>query len=217
MRQHKGYFISIEGGEGAGKTEQMLRLKEFIGALGYEVVITREPGGVKVAEEIRHILLNPSVTDMDAMTEVLLYAAARREHLIHVILPALQEGKVVISDRYFDSSVVYQGYVKEIGMEKVLSINLEVVDNLQPDTTFYFDVIPEIGLERIQKNANREVNRFDKQSLEFHNKVRRGYSILASKFPERFLTINANTTIEKVFDQVSQFTEHRLLEWKTKK
>lgn len=208
-RSYPGYFISIEGGEGGGKTEQINRLKTFAESLGCDVVATREPGGVTVAEQIRHILLNPDVEDMDVMTEVLLYAAARREHLIHVILPALQQGKLVISDRYIDSSLVYQGIVKEAGWEKVYRINKEATDGLLPDTTFLFDLDPKIGLARIQANANREVNRFDRASLDFHNQVRQGYLHLSKLFPERFVKIDASKSIDDVFKDVSHYFEDR--------
>lgn len=218
MTKHNGYFITLEGGEGAGKTEQMHRLKTYIESLGYEVVATREPGGVEVAEKIRQILIGPDVKDMDPMTEVLLYAAARREHLTHVILPALQEGKVVISDRYFDSSIVYQGVVREVGWEKVYNINLEATDHTIPDTTFFFDVAPEVGLSRISSNDDREKNRFDKESLDFHQKVRVGYySVGVTVFKERFIPINANKTIEQVFRDLSTVVEYRLHNWKENK
>lgn len=204
MTKYDGYFITIEGGEGAGKTEQMARLKNYIESLGREVITTREPGGVEVAEKIRQILIGPDVKDMDAMTEVLLYAAARREHLIHVILPALKTGKVVVSDRYFDTSVVYQGFVKGIGWRRVYEINLEIVDHVEPNVTFFFDVEPEVGLNRIIHNNQREINRFDQADIGFHKEVQRGYRYLAWKFPERFVTIDANLSKEEVFNQVSE-------------
>jgi dTMP kinase len=218
MMKHNGYFITIEGGEGAGKTEQMKQLKVFIESLGLEVVATREPGGVEVAEKIRKILIGPDVKDMDPMTEVLLYAAARREHLTHVILPALQEGKVVISDRYFDSSVVYQGMVRGVGWEKVYNINLEATDHIIPDTTFFFDVDPEVGLSRISLNGERERNRFDKEALDFHQQVRIAYlSLGVTTFKERFVHINANKTIKQVFRDVSTVIKYRLQDWKQNK
>ena len=188
----------MEGGEGSGKTEQGKYLKQYLEEQGREVVLTREPGGVKIAEKIRHILLNPSVKDMDAMTEVLLYAAARREHLLDVILPSLEQGKVVLSDRYFDSSIVYQGMVKGIGWQEVLDINLKATSNTVPDMTLLLDIKPEIAVSRIFKDAEREKNRFDNSSMTFHKRVRKGYLLLADLFPERFRIIDANDTRENV-------------------
>jgi dTMP kinase len=210
MTNYSGFFITVEGGEGAGKTIQIEKMKEFLTRAGHDVVTTREPGGVKVAEQIRNILLGPDVEDMDAMTEVLLYAASRREHFKHVILPALQSGKVVISDRFFDSSIVYQGYVKGEGVNEVYNINMKATKNIEPNLTLYFDIDPRVALKRIHQNPKREVNRFDKASLGFHEKVREGYRSLLDRFAYRFVEIDANQTIEKVFADVKKQINLRL-------
>lgn len=205
-----GLFLTLEGGEGSGKTTQIVHLKSYFESLGYEVVTTREPGGVPIAEKIRWILLNPEVTDMDAMTEVLLYCASRREHFIHVILPALTSGKVVISDRFFDSSIVYQGFVKGFGWEKVYQMNLEAVQGTQPDLTFYLDIPPAVGMARIQSNVEREQNRFDRASLDFHHKIRKGYQFLAAYFPNRIVSINAEKHAEEVSKDLISILHQRL-------
>ena len=198
MLYRKGLFISIEGGEGAGKTEAGKQMKAYFEGQGHEVLLTREPGGIELAEQIRHLLLNENVKDMDSTTETLLYSAARREHFIHVIMPALQEGKTVISDRFIDSSLVYQGIVRGVGFEHVYHINMTAIQNNLPDYTLLLDVDPRIALKRIDKEK-REVNRFDEASLEFHQQVRYGYKFLAKTFSDRFITIKADQPKEKVF------------------
>ena len=209
MRHRKGLFLSLEGGEGSGKTEQGKKLKEHFEEQGHNVLLTREPGGHHLAEQIRHLLLNENVKDMDSTTEALLYSAARREHFIHVIMPALQEGKTVISDRFIDSSLVYQGIVRGVGFQHVYHINMTAIQNNLPDYTLLLDVDPRIALKRIDKEK-REVNRFDEASLEFHQQVRYGYKFLAKTFPERFITIKADKPKEQVFEEMTSILKKRL-------
>lgn len=205
-----GYFITIEGGEGAGKTVQIKLLKEHLESLGNEVVSTREPGGVDLAEKIRYLLLNPDVTDMDGMTEILLYAAARREHFIKVIRPALKIGKIVICDRFFDSSFVYQGLVKGFGLKNVFDVNMMAVDNTMPNLTILLDLDPSIGLERIHQN-DREQNRFDKASIDFHESVRSAYQHLAELFQERIVKVDASGTVDEVANEIKKFMKYRVI------
>lgn len=191
----KGLFITFEGGEGAGKSTIIEMLKKEY----KDYVYTREPGGIKLSEDIRNIILN---NDMDPKTELLLFTAARREHLVKKILPNLSEGKTVICDRFIDSTLVYQGYVKELGIINVLNINTFVTDNLIPDLTIYLDIDPKIGLERINKNRTNEINRIDNEKIEFHNKVREGYKILLNMFPERIMQIDANRNVDLVYKDI---------------
>ncbi|MBA2876685.1 dTMP kinase [Thermaerobacillus caldiproteolyticus] len=195
-----GHFFSFEGPEGAGKTTVITKLTAFLKEKGFDVVSTREPGGIEIAEEIRAIILNPLHTKMDGRTEALLYAAARRQHLVEKIIPALESGKIVLCDRFIDSSLAYQGFARGLGVDEVLSINQFAIDKYFPSLTVYFDLDPQIGLERIEKNQSREINRLDMESLSFHNKVRQGYLQLAERFSDRIVTIDASKSIDEVFD-----------------
>ena len=199
----QGIFITFEGPEGAGQTTLLKKLAKKLEELGYTVVSTREPGGIQIAEQIRKVILDPENTAMDARTEALLYAASRRQHLVEKVIPALQEGKIVLCDRFIDSSLAYQGYARGIGMDEVLSINQFAIENLMPDITFYFDIDPEVGLKR---KSGQEMNRLDLETLDFHQKVRAGYVSLVKKFPERIIQIDASETKETVFTNVWKHT-----------
>ena len=190
-------FITFEGGEGAGKTTQINILKKYLEDQGLEVIITREPGGVTSAENIRAVIFD---NEIDPITETMLYAAARREHYIKKIKPALDAGKIVICDRFIDSSIVYQGIVRSVGVDLVENINKYVINNIEPDLTIFFDLDPEIGLKRVSLR-NEQMNRFDKESLDFHLKVRKGYKLL-SKTRNRFVLIDASKSIEEVTKQI---------------
>jgi len=197
-----GTFITIEGGEGAGKTTLIARLTERIyRETGLRTVTTREPGGIPIAEAIRGIILDRKHTSMDARTEALLYAAARRQHLAEKVMPELKRGAVVICDRFVDSSLAYQGYARELGMEAVWDINRFAIEDCMPQRTLYLDVEPEVGLARIQANALREVNRLDLESLAFHRRVREGYRKIADMFPDRFVTLDASASPNDLADQ----------------
>ena len=198
MNFKNGLFITLEGGEGSGKSTILTNIIEYLERNNYEVVKTREPGGVRIAEDIRNIILDKKNTNMDGKTEALLYAASRRQHLVEKVIPNLKKGKIVISDRYLDSSLVYQGYARNIGMNEILNINLFAIDNTLPKLTLILDIDPKIGLQRINKNSQREVNRLDLETLEFHNKVRKGYLKLKDLFPERIHIIDASKSIEEV-------------------
>lgn len=187
-----GAFITLEGGEGSGKTTVIGKIGEYFNRLAIPYMMTREPGGIEIAEKIREIILNPSHTAMDARTEALLYAASRRQHLAEKVEPALEKGLTVICDRFVDSSLVYQGYARGLGMEEVWAINRFAIHDRMPDLTFYLDIEPETGLQRIAANQGREVNRLDLEGLSFHQKVREGYHIIASRYPERIVVIDAS-------------------------
>ncbi|SDK59685.1 dTMP kinase [Sediminibacillus albus] len=194
----RGYFITFEGGEGAGKTSVLKAVEQRLLENGHEVVATREPGGIEIAENIRQIILDPSHTEMDGKTEALLYAAARRQHLVEKVLPALQEGKIVLCDRFIDSSLAYQGYARGLGMEEVFQINKFAISKCMPDLTLFFDIQPETGLKRIAANKQREKNRLDLENVKFHEKVYEAYQLLLDKFPGRIHSINADQPIDMV-------------------
>ncbi|WP_409343854.1 dTMP kinase [Paenibacillus sp. MBLB4367] len=207
---NKGLFITIEGGEGAGKTSMIGRIQALLSQKGRTVVVTREPGGIEIAEQIREVLLNPKHTAMDERTEALLYAAARRQHLVEKVAPALERGDIVLCDRFIDSSLAYQGYARRLGIDEVLSINTFAIGTLMPDLTFYFDLDPEVGLARIRSNEGREVNRLDLEKLDFHHRVRQGYLEVALRFPERIVKVNADRPQDDVFADVKAVLDRHL-------
>ncbi|SDC73822.1 dTMP kinase [Shouchella lonarensis] len=198
----KGTFITVEGGEGAGKTTVLMSVEQQLKERGYEVVCTREPGGVLLAERIRALLLHTHDIDMDERTEALLYAAARREHLMKKIVPALQRGQIVLCDRFIDSSLAYQGYAREIGVEEVRAINMFAVESYMPELTLYFSLDPSVGLTRIEKDQGRERNRLDHEKLYFHEQVKAGYETLANKHCDRIKMIDASEPLPKVIKNV---------------
>lgn len=191
-------FITLEGPEGSGKTTAVEAAVKKLEEMGYQIVRTREPGGTPISEQIRNVILDKANTEMDPRTEALLYAASRRQHLAQKVWPALKEDKIVVCDRFLDSSLAYQGGARGLGVDDVLSINLFATENTWPDLTLLFDLDPQIGLARINSNAQREVNRLDLEKLEFHNKVRNSFLDLAKRFPERFVIIDASQSREEV-------------------
>lgn len=197
-----GVFITFEGGEGSGKTTIAKMVKDILDKEGYHVTLTREPGGVEIAEKIRDIIHNVKYTNMDSKTEALLYAASRRQHLVEKVIPALEKGDIVICDRFVDSSMVYQGIARGIGIDKVYDMNLFATENILPKRTIFFDIKPEDGLQRVYKNKDREVNRLDLESLEFHQRVYEGYLSICKKFPDRIVKIDASLDIDGVLSQV---------------
>ncbi len=208
-----GFFVTFEGGEGCGKTTLIQSLQKELVKKGIEPLVTREPGGSVIAEEIRSVILDKANTKMDARTEALLYAASRRQHLVEVVIPALKEGRLVLSDRYIDSSLAYQGYARGIGIDEIYSINSFAVDSTMPDLTFFLDLKPEEGLKRIALHRQNEVNRLDLEKLSFHQKVYEGYQILLKRFPERMVRIDASQTIEEETKEVLAILEKK---WQAK-
>ncbi|OXM15112.1 dTMP kinase [Paenibacillus herberti] len=200
----KGLFITIEGGEGAGKTTLIKLLEAELQAKGLPVLITREPGGIPIAEKIREVILDRSHTSMDGRTEALLYAAARRQHLVEKVVPALEAGHWVICDRFIDSSLAYQGYARGLGMETVREINRYAIEQWMPDVTLYLDLPPELGLARIAAASQREVNRLDLEAESFHRKVREGYLLLQEQEPKRIVKLDASGTPEDIFKEASR-------------
>lgn len=193
-----GLFISFEGGEGSGKSSVLNVVKDKLIADGYKVVITREPGGVNVSEQIRNVILDVN-NAMSKETEALLYAASRVEHLYSKVIPLLNDGYIVLSDRYLDSSLAYQGYARGIGIEKVLEINMFAREFL-PKVTYFFDVRPEVGLSRIKGRG--KIDRLDLEALDFHQKVYAGYLEVCSLYPERIKRVNGEREIEEIINEI---------------
>lgn len=207
----EGLFITLEGGDGSGKTTIMGRLAAYFQNRSMPYLITREPGGIEIAEKIRSIILDPAHTAMDARTEALLYAASRSQHMSERVEPALKEGLIVLCDRFVDSSLVYQGYARGLGIEEVWNINRFAIGSRMPNITFYLDIEPEIGLSRIAANREREVNRLDMESVAFHQKVREGYQLVAATYPERIVILDANRPLHSIEQDIVRTLEKRIL------
>ncbi len=200
-------FITLEGIEGSGKTTQTGHISRFLHSRGFDVVVTREPGGTEVGGKIRSILLDPENKDMTPGAELLLYTADRVQHIRQVIQPALASGKIVLCDRYFDATLVYQGYARGLDIHAIQELHRLMCDGLSPALTLLFDLTPEEGLSRAWKqihNGDRSGSetRFEKETVDFHRKVRRGYLELAQRMPDRFQIIDASQDEEGVRQQV---------------
>ena len=209
----KGLFITFEGVDGSGKTSVITGVSNLLKENGYtDFIITREPGGSKISEDIRNIILDKNNTEEDIRTEALLYAASRRQHLVDIVLKRIDEGTTVISDRYIDSSLAYQGYARGLGIENVLKINEFAIDGLFPDLTIYLDLDPKIGLERIQKGRQEKRDRLDNEKLNFHQKVYEGYKIIKDMYKDRFYTVDAskdlNTIILDVYKKIEELIKN---------
>ena len=194
----KGMFISLEGPDGAGKSSVLEALIPILEAKGQAFVTTREPGGVAVAEKIRDVVLDPKHTEIDEKTELLLYIASRRQHLVERILPALDRGEMVLVDRFIDSSMAYQGFGRGLKVADIDWLNDFATDGLKPDLTLYFDIEAEEGLARIAKSKERGADRLDRESVEWHQRVREGYLSILKKEPNRVRKIDASQPLEKV-------------------
>ena len=206
----KGFLVSLEGPEGAGKTSVLEALIPVLEDRGVEVLSTREPGGVLIGEKIREVILDPSHTEMDPKTELLLYIASRRQHLVEKVLPALAAGKLVIMDRFIDSSVAYQGFGRGLDIDAIDWLNQFATDGLKPDLTLYFDIEVEEGLARIAANSNREVNRLDMEGLDLHRKVRQGYLSLIEREGNRIEKIDASLPLDQVIENTQQLLFDRM-------
>lgn len=193
-----GCFITFEGTEGSGKTTIIKKIEAYYKARGFKVIATREPGGSEIAEQIRNVILDVKNLKMDAVTEAMLYAASRRQHLIDVIIPYLKQGYIVFCDRFIDSSLAYQGWGRGLGIDKVYQMNLLATDGILPDLTVYIDVDPQVGIKRIKENKRAE-DRLDLEDLAFHQKVYSGYREVAKRFKDRFVTVEGNRTADAVY------------------
>lgn len=193
----KGLFISFEGNDGSGKSSVIKAVHKELIEQGYDVILSREPGGSKIAEKIREIILDKDNLGMDDWTEALLYAASRREHLQKTVIPALEKGQIILCDRFLDSSLAYQGKARKLGIENVYKMNEYATNGLLPDLTLLVCVHPEIGLERIGKNRG-EKDRLELETIEFHHNVYDGYLEVLEKYPDRIVKIDGERTPEEV-------------------
>jgi len=203
----KGLFITFEGIEGCGKSTQARMLKEFLINEGKSVFLTREPGGPKIAEEIREMLLSVNNKEMLPQTEVLLYMASRSQHTGEWIIPELEKGNIVISDRYYDSTFAYQGAARKIDGKLIDTIRRYATFGLVPNITFLVDLPEEIGLSRILK---KDADRLEQESMEFHKRVREGFLELAKKEPERFIILDGKKSINEIHHDVINIIKKEL-------
>lgn len=201
-------FITFEGPDGSGKTVQMAGLVEFLEASNYHVLATREPGGTSIGEQIREVLHNLNNTEMHPRTEILLYQASRAQHVEQVILPMLKNGKIVLCDRYADSTMAYQGYGHRINLDQLGRLVDFATGGLKPDLTLLLDIDPEQGLRRREEGG--DWNRLDAYDLEFHRRVRQGYYELAKADPERWVTIDAGRSFGIIQEKIRQVVMQRL-------
>ncbi len=201
----KGLFISIEGTDGAGKSTQIDLLKKYITEKGRDVIVTREPGGTPISEKIREIILDNNNSEMSYITEALLYAASRAQHVNEKIKPALMEGKIIICDRFVDSSIAYQCAARGISREIIEDINKYAIDGIMPDITLYFDITPQEGIKR--KKTMHTLDRIEQEKQDFHNKVYEGYQMLLKLYPERIKRIDASKDIYDVHNQVLKYID----------
>lgn len=192
----KGWFITFEGCDGCGKSTQLERLRGYLEEKGVEYIFTREPGGGKISEGIREILLNGKNAEMSDECEALLYAASRAQHIHDRVAPALAEGKVVVCDRYVDSSFAYQAYARGLGMEFVSKINAFALESYLPDLTFFIDLSPEEAF--LRKHGADENDRMEQAGLTFHKKVYEGYLAVAKAYPERVVVLNGRQSIDEI-------------------
>ena len=202
-------FVTFEGPDGSGKTTQIRLLAEWLRERGREVVLTREPGGTEIGDQIRAVLHDPYNTAMDARAEILLYSASRAQHVAQLIRPALAAGKIVISDRYADSTLAYQGYGRGLDLEMLRTITRFATRGLTPGLTLYLDITPEEGLQR-RRLGGDEWNRLDAEALEFHQRVRAGYLELVEQEPERWAVVNAARPVEEVQVEIRAMVQARL-------
>lgn len=199
---NKGIFITFEGNDGSGKTTISKKIYEQLEKEGYDVIYTREPGGIEIAEQIRSVILNPLNTTLDPRCEALLYAAARRQHLIEKVVPALERKQIVICDRFIDSSLAYQGVGRGIGFDEIYELNHFAIEGYMPEKTIFLQLDPRIGLERIASRANKD--RLDLESEEFHMLVAKGYEEVLHRFNDRMIIVDANQEVEEVFNDALQ-------------
>ncbi|MCG3110683.1 MAG: dTMP kinase [Candidatus Manganitrophus sp. SB1] len=198
----KGHFITFEGVEGSGKTTQMAILGHALETRGYPVVRTREPGGTKIGDAIRSLILDSKNQMMDAKTEFLLYLASRAQHLKEVILPALAEGKIVLCDRFADATYAYQGYGRGLSKREIELIGRFVTGGLSPDLTLLLDIDVKKGLARLK--GRKEINRLDQEALQFHEAVRKGYLNLAKKNSRRIRVIRTDAGVEEIAKKIKE-------------
>lgn len=213
MGSHQGYFITFEGGEGSGKSTQVKLLAEHLRSLGHEVVLTREPGGTPEAEKIRDLLVRNDGGDWSPLEECFLLFAARAHHIRTLIKPALEAGKIVISDRFTDSTRAYQGYGLGLELNKIEALNNNLLGGFKPDVTFLLDIDVKDGLVRSTSRLVDEQScedRYENLDIDFHEKLRAGFLDMAKREPERFCVIDADKPVDKIADKIKTVVEERL-------
>lgn len=203
-------FITFEGPDGSGKSTVIKKVYEKLINDGYPIILTREPGGTPIAEKIRNVILDNDNTALDARTEALLYAASRRQHLVEKIWPALREGKIVLCDRFLDSSLAYQGGGRHLGIENVLNVNLFATENTYPDLTLFFNISPEEGLKRVSADKKRIADRLDNENENFHHDVYNAFLKVVNDNKNRIVVIDAAKSIDEVVDSAYKIIKDRL-------
>ena len=203
-------FITFEGPDGSGKSTVIKAVYERLINDGYSVILTREPGGTPIAEKIRDIILDNSNTALDARTEALLYAASRRQHLVEKIWPAIKDGKIVLCDRFLDSSLAYQGEGRKLGIENILNVNLFATENTYPDLTLFFNISPEEGLKRVSKDKKRVADRLDNENANFHQDVYNGFLKVNSMYKDRIQIVDATKSLNEVIENAYKIIKSKL-------
>lgn len=204
----EGFFITFEGVEGSGKSTQASLLGSRLREEGYEIVVTREPGGTRIGEEIRNITHSRENVDLTAVAEVYLMAASRAQLVREIIRPALNDGKIVIADRFIDSSLAYQGYGRELGVDTIAQLNSLAIDNIYPNLTIFLDLPPELGFAR--RNGTEKIDRLDLQQKDFYERVYQGYKKLAEKYKERYFVVDSSRPIEEVSEEVWEHMKEKI-------
>jgi len=207
-KKKKGYFIAFEGGEGSGKSTQMKTLARWLRGQRFPVLITQEPGGTPIGIRIRNLLLNPQFKKLTPRAELFLYAADRAQHMTEKVTPALKVGKVILSDRHADSTNVYQGICRKLGLTWTQEVNRFATAGLTPDLVFILDVPVGVGLRRARKR--HQLDRMEREKLAFHNQVRKGFLKLAQKSPRRYVVIDANRSRSVIQGEIRQVVAKRL-------
>ncbi len=205
-------FITFEGPDGSGKSTVSKLVKEKLEKDGISLILTREPGGSPIAEQIRNVILDKNNTSLDPRAEALLYAASRRQHLTEKIIPALKEGKLVLCDRFIDSSLAYQGGARNLGVDEILNLNLFATEGLLPDYTLFFNISPEEGIKRLSSDKQRVADRLDLESENFHDKVYDTFIELSKRFKDRYIMIDANLPLDEVVDITYKIIKEKLNE-----
>lgn len=206
----KGLFVTLEGVEGCGKSTQLKLLSKYLVEKGIDHVVTREPGGTEIGDKIRKILLDVSNSNMEPLTELLLYAASRAQHVLEIIEPALKSGRVVLCDRFYDSTIAYQGHARGIEPELVNRSILIATAGRKPDLTFLLDIPAEVGIERATKKG---IDRLEKEDLIFHKRVRQGFLKLAKEEPHRILVVDATCSVDELHMKLKHVLEEKLKRW----
>ncbi|ACL74544.1 dTMP kinase [Ruminiclostridium cellulolyticum] len=204
----KGLFITVEGTDGSGKTTQIKLMEQYLKDMGNEVVLSREPGGTRISEMIRDLILDPENKDISPLTEMMLYAAARAQHVSQVIRPAIESGKSVICDRFVDSSYAYQGCGRGVDLKTIADVNRAAIDGVVPDITFFLDLDPRVAMERRVKSTGAD--RIEQEKMDFHIRVYEGYERMALLYPERIKTIDASKSIEEISSQINIYLKEIL-------